>query len=130
MCFLSLVSNPIATGRERKRKKASSSAEIPVKRLLRARSGGAVFGILVTKSISYVRKLIVLVIGSTVVLVGIVMIVTPGPAFLVISAGLGILALEFVWARTLLKRAKAYIASQADKVKAKLSGPFGPPPEP
>lgn len=88
------------------------------------------FGILVTKSISYVRKLIVLVIGSTVVLVGIVMIVTPGPAFLVISAGLGILALEFVWARTLLKRAKAYIASQADKVKAKLSGPFGPPPEP
>ncbi len=33
-------------------------------------------------------------------LLGIVMIVTPGPAVLVIPVGLGILATEFAWARS------------------------------
>lgn len=45
------------------------------------------------------RRIAVLVAGSTVVLLGVVMIVLPGPASLVIPAGLSILALEFVWAR-------------------------------
>lgn len=54
-----------------------------------------------------VRKLIVLVIGGTVVAVGIVMFVTPGPSMLVIPAGLAILSIEFVWARRLLARYKA-----------------------
>jgi hypothetical protein len=31
------------------------------------------------------------------------MIILPGPAFIVIPAGIGILATEFVWARSLLK---------------------------
>ena len=47
-----------------------------------------------------------LVVGLTVVLLGVVLIVTPGPAFLVIPAGIAILATEFAWARRLLKRAK------------------------
>ena len=34
------------------------------------------------------------------------MIVTPGPGWLTILLGLGILAAEFVWARTLLDRLK------------------------
>jgi len=37
-----------------------------------------------------------------VVLIGVAMLVLPGPAFLVIPAGLAILATEFVWARHLL----------------------------
>lgn len=41
------------------------------------------------------------------VLVGIAMIVLPGPAFIVIPAGLGVLALEFAWARLWLKKLKA-----------------------
>ena len=49
------------------------------------------------------RKIVVFVIGLTVVAVGIVMIVAPGPATLVIPAGLAILGLEFAWARRLLK---------------------------
>jgi len=53
------------------------------------------------------RKLIVLVVGCTVVLLGVVLIFTPGPAMLVIPAGLAILATEFVWARRLLRRIKA-----------------------
>jgi uncharacterized protein (TIGR02611 family) len=52
------------------------------------------------------RRLVVGVIGGTVVLVGIVLFFTPGPAIVVIPIGLAILATEFVWARRLLKRMK------------------------
>jgi tellurite resistance protein TerC len=45
------------------------------------------------------RRIAVLVIGASVLLVGICMLVLPGPAFLVMPLGLGILSLEFVWAR-------------------------------
>jgi uncharacterized protein (TIGR02611 family) len=39
-------------------------------------------------------------------LVGLVMIVTPGPGWLVIFFGLGLLAAEFMWARRLMDRMK------------------------
>jgi hypothetical protein len=48
------------------------------------------------------RRISVLVVGLSVVLVGIVMIFTPGPAIVVIPLGLGILATEFLWARRIL----------------------------
>lgn len=51
-----------------------------------------------------VRRALVFVAGVTVVLLGVAMIVLPGPAFVVIPAGIGILALEFFWARRLLVR--------------------------
>lgn len=49
------------------------------------------------------RKIVIGTIGFTVVLIGIVLLVLPGPAFIVIPAGLAILALEFAWARHWLK---------------------------
>lgn len=52
------------------------------------------------------RRLVVLVVGTTVLLVGVALLVLPGPAFLVIPAGLAILATEFVWARRLLQHVK------------------------
>ncbi|MCO6436885.1 MAG: TerC/Alx family metal homeostasis membrane protein [Phycisphaerae bacterium] len=52
------------------------------------------------------RKIVVIVIGSTVLLVGIALIVLPGPALVVIPIGLAILGTEFVWARRILKRMK------------------------
>ena len=52
------------------------------------------------------RRLVVFVIGTTVVLIGAIMLFTPGPAVVVIPIGLGILALEFAWARMLLVRFK------------------------
>ena len=58
------------------------------------------------KTIKQVKRLIVAVIGFTVLLIGLAMIVLPGPAFIVIPVGVGILATEFVWARSLLKRVK------------------------
>jgi tellurite resistance protein TerC len=52
------------------------------------------------------RRLIVIVAGFTVLIVGVAMIVLPGPAVVVIPLGLAILATEFIWARTLLTTIK------------------------
>lgn len=60
-----------------------------------------------TKVIRQVRRLIVGALGSAVVLIGLAMIVLPGPAFIIIPLGLGILAMEFEWARDLLRKVKA-----------------------
>jgi len=58
------------------------------------------------ETVRQARRIIVAVIGFTVLLVGIVMIVTPGPGWLVILLGLSILSAEFVWARRWLRRIK------------------------
>lgn len=49
-------------------------------------------------------RLIVIVVGGSVLLIGIAMMVLPGPAMIMIPIGLAILATEFVWARRLLRR--------------------------
>jgi uncharacterized protein (TIGR02611 family) len=58
------------------------------------------------ETLKQIRKLIIALVGFTVLLIGIAMIVLPGPAILVIPLGLGILATEFIWARSLLKKVK------------------------
>ena len=55
------------------------------------------------------RWVVIVVTGFAVLIVGVVMIVMPGPAFLVIPLGLAILAVEFVWARKLLKKVKQQV---------------------
>jgi len=45
------------------------------------------------------KRIVVAVIGGTVTLIGIALIVLPGPAFIVIPIGLSILATEFLWAK-------------------------------
>lgn len=52
------------------------------------------------------RRIAVGIIGGTVLAVGVVMIVTPGPAVVVIPTGLAILAVEFEFARRWLRAAK------------------------
>ena len=66
-------------------------------------------------SLRKARQLVVGVVGVTVVLIGIIMIFTPGPAIVVIPLGLGILATEFVWARDLLHKVKTYIETRTKK---------------
>jgi uncharacterized protein (TIGR02611 family) len=53
-----------------------------------------------------VRRIAVAFVGGTVLAVGVVMVVLPGPAVVVIPAGLAILATEFPWARRLLHRVR------------------------
>src|SRR4051812_27093075 len=52
------------------------------------------------------KRIIIGIVGGSVLLVGILMIVLPGPAFVVIPVGLGILSLEFEWARRWLRKIK------------------------
>jgi tellurite resistance protein TerC len=66
-----------------------------------------------------VRRIVVAVVGTTVLLLGIVMIVTPGPAFILIPAGLAILGIEFAWARYWLRKARRTISSQTAKIRGK-----------
>lgn len=58
------------------------------------------------------RRVAVSVVGASVLLVGVVMLVAPGPAFLVIPVGLAILSLEFAWARYWLKKLRETISRQ------------------
>jgi uncharacterized protein (TIGR02611 family) len=44
--------------------------------------------------------------GFTLLILGIAMVVTPGPGWLTILLALGVLAADFVWARRLLERMK------------------------
>ena len=53
------------------------------------------------------KRLVIAVAGFTVLVAGIAMIVLPGPALLVMPAGFGILATEFIWARRLLVKSKS-----------------------
>jgi uncharacterized protein (TIGR02611 family) len=57
-------------------------------------------------ALRHVRRVIVAVIGVTVLAIGVAMIVLPGPATVVIPLGFGILAIEFAWAERILKRLK------------------------
>ncbi len=60
----------------------------------------------IIKTLGQARRLIVIVIGFTVLAAGIAMIALPGPAVVVIPIGLAILATEFIWARKLLATVK------------------------
>lgn len=77
---------------------------------------------------SGVRKLIVGVIGITILLIGIAMIVLPGPALVLIPVGLGLLATEFAWARRLIRRAKLMIAKARTSESSQRSTTVSTPP--
>jgi uncharacterized protein (TIGR02611 family) len=57
-------------------------------------------------TIDQVRRFFKILGGFTLLGVGAVMLVTPGPGWLVIFLGLTLLAAEFVWARRLMDRMK------------------------
>ncbi len=65
------------------------------------------------------RRIAILAAGSTVLAVGIVMIVAPGPAIVVIPIGLAILGVEFAWAKTCLRRLREGISAQNAKQRSR-----------
>ena len=56
-------------------------------------------------------------LGFTIVLVGIAMLVLPGPGLLVIAAGLAMLALEFAWAERVLERTLERMSETSTRVR-------------
>jgi uncharacterized protein (TIGR02611 family) len=55
------------------------------------------------------RKSAIALAGGLLVLLGVIMLVTPGPGWLAIAAGLAVLATEFEWAQRLLERVRKRI---------------------
>ena len=64
----------------------------------------------------FVRRVIVAVIGGTILLIGIAMIVLPGPAIVVVPLGLAVLATEFIWARRWLRKVHKMFKKARDHV--------------
>jgi uncharacterized protein (TIGR02611 family) len=58
------------------------------------------------RSIEQVRRFFKILAGFTLLALGLLMVFTPGPGWLVIFLGLTLLAAEFVWARRLMVRMK------------------------
>ena len=73
-------------------------------------------------NLKFLKRIVVAIVGFSVLLVGVAMIILPGPAFIIIPLGLAILATEFVWAPKLLEKAKGYFEKQRQRVADKMRG--------
>ena len=58
------------------------------------------------ENIKIVKRVIVSVVGATVLLIGVALLILPGRAFIVIPVGLAILASEYAWARRWLRKGR------------------------
>jgi uncharacterized protein (TIGR02611 family) len=72
--------------------------------------------------LKYARRIVVLIVGMTVLLIGVAMILLPGPAVVVIPIGLAILATEYAWARRWLRFVQDSAEKGADKLN--IRSPF------
>ena len=65
------------------------------------------------------QRIVVIVVGETVLAIGAALIVLPGPAFIVIPLGLAILAVEFAWARRWLRKVRELLQGKNRAVEQK-----------
>jgi uncharacterized protein (TIGR02611 family) len=89
--------------------------------MTRADSSGSAFRrllLMLVETLRQAKRAIIATVGFTLLSIGIVMLVTPGPGWAVILLGLGVLGVEFVWARRVLKRLKKAAADVADSIRA------------
>lgn len=63
------------------------------------------------------KRIAITAVGAALLLGGIVMMITPGPGWLAVIAGLAVLSTEYVWARRALDEAKRRAAKAAKKVR-------------
>jgi uncharacterized protein (TIGR02611 family) len=74
---------------------------------------------LAAKPLKLAWRIGVFVVGSVLLVAGLIMIVTPGPAVVFIPLGLGVLATEFQWARKLLSKARPMIDRAIEKATSR-----------
>jgi len=74
---------------------------------------------MILRTVEQVRRVFLVIAGFTLLLAGVIMLVTPGPGIAAILLGLGLLAAEFVWARRLMDRIKR----EGGKLKDAVMGP-------
>ena len=73
----------------------------------------------VTTGLQRAKRLIKIVVGFTLLIIGVAMLVLPGPGLVMIMLALAILAAEFVWAKRLLDRMKSAARGAADAIRRK-----------
>jgi hypothetical protein len=76
----------------------------------------------------HIRRIVIAIVGGLVLALGVAMLVLPGPAVVVIPAGLAILATEFEWARRLLDVVRRRLKGGLSFFKRRTS-PGGPAPQ-
>jgi uncharacterized protein (TIGR02611 family) len=77
------------------------------------------------KTVEQAKRWLKIVVGFTLLVIGIATALSPAPGFLIMLLGLGILAAEFVWAKRLLnhlkekgERLRQSVFTRADKPQA------------
>jgi len=70
------------------------------------------------RHLNYAKKVVIFVFGITVLLIGILLLVLPGPGILLIAIALLILATEFLWAKKFLEKIK----EKSKRIKKKTLG--------
>ena len=80
------------------------------------------------ETVKQARRIIVAVVGVTLIVFGVVMFVTPGPGIATIILGLSVLSAEFVWARRWMKRVKKAGAGIAGTIRSTFQGASPDPP--
>ena len=63
------------------------------------------------------RRIVVAIVGATLLVVGVILIFTPGPAIVVLTLGLAVLSAEFAWARRWLHSLKSAAGNAVDRVR-------------
>jgi len=76
---------------------------------VRERLGGLRQRLLSTPAGRLISRILTAVLGTAVIVVGIILIPFPGPGWFIVFTGLAILATEFLWARRLLKYARGIL---------------------
>ncbi len=67
------------------------------------------------KTLKQLKRILIGIIGTTILIIGVAMLVLPGPAFIIIPLGLSILATEFIWAKKLTAKFKDKISGMIKK---------------
>ncbi|MBZ5540358.1 MAG: PGPGW domain-containing protein [Acidobacteriia bacterium] len=78
---------------------------------------------MILRTLEQARRIFRIVFGFTLLALGAVMLLTPGPGWLSIFLGLGLLAAEFVWARRLMERLKRQGGRMRDAMRRQPRGP-------
>lgn len=69
------------------------------------------------KTVQQTKRFFKILMGFTLLAAGLIMLVTPGPGWLIIGLGLAVLAAEYVWARRLLDRLKEHGVRLRDSIR-------------
>ena len=68
------------------------------------------------------KRIAVTAVGGALVVVGLAMLVLPGPGIVVVVLGFAVLGTEYVWAATALERTKAIAGQAGDLAKRGVAG--------